>query len=645
MKKWEWLVQRIGLWPRLALSLSLGLLALFFVFSTLGERAVQESIARLLEERQLLAEMAAGELEDLLRHAGEELGQLSHGLFPEGIEDETLLAARLAWAYEQRPPEFAGLVFLDPEGRLRAAYPPAGFSIGASLPERPELGLHLKAERLSVSRPFRLPASGAPVILLAVPVQSTDGRLQGFMGGWMPLEDARVRQILQRSARLGRIGHALLLDPQGNVVASTLQIPFGSPGEHARFYRQAFAEGRPHVRIVPVEPGFPNESPGHLHAMAFAPLRLAPLAVAVGGDLDTISAPINRLRWGLALLGLLALGGIWGASLLGAHLLVRPIHRLTQAAQRIANGDLSTPLRAPEGGEIGAMAEALERMRLRLLENIQELARWSETLEVRVAERTEALRQQEALTRQLLRRLLTAQEEERARLARELHDEAGQILTAVQLSLDRLAKTLGEANPWAQEQLHRTRELIAQAMEDLRRVISALRPGVLDQLGLIPALRGVAEALLQPLGIHLALEIEGITERLPSEVELILFRIAQEAMHNVARHSGATHVWLRLIHREGELIMEVQDNGRGFDPTAVTVEGAGRGLGLAGMRERASLIGGQLEINSQPGQGTTIRVRIPWPSLVGLTASARPMEARQEVPADEGTTDPSPDCG
>lgn len=608
---WEWLIQRIGLWPRLAISLSLGFMALFFVFSTLGERAVRESIARLLEERQLLAEMAAGELEDLFVHAVEELHQLSRGMSLSGIENEALLTTELARAYELRTSEFTGLVLLDPNGRLRAAYPPARFSPGTSLLEHPELGLYLKAEGFSISRPFRHPASGAPVVLLTVPVRSVDGGLQGFVGGLIRLDDARIQQILQRSARLGRIGHALLLDPQGNVVASTLQLPFGSPGEHARFYRQAFADGRPQVAIVPVEPGFPGESPGHLHVMAFAPLRSAPLAVATGGDLDTITAPINRLRWGLALLGLLALGGIWGISLLGAHILIRPVRRLTQAAQRIAAGDLSTPLRVPEGGEIGAMAEALERMRLRLLENIQELARWSETLELRVAERTEALRQQEALTRQLLRRVLTAQEEERARLARELHDEAGQILTAVQLSLDRLAKTMGEAGPWAQEQLQRTRDLVAQAMEDLRRVIGALRPGVLDQLGLIPALRGVAEALLRPQGILLTLETEGITERLPGEVELILFRIAQEAMHNVARHSQATHVWIRLARGEGDLIMEVRDNGRGFDPKAVMAGGSGRGLGLAGMRERASLIGGQLEIDSYPGRGTIIRVRIP----------------------------------
>jgi signal transduction histidine kinase len=604
---WEGLLRRIGLWPRLALGLSAGLLALFLAFAVLGERAVRESATRLLEERELLTEMAAEELDDFFLQAGEELARLSRRT-PFEETGEQSPAAWLTTLYHQRPPWLLTLLLLDAEGRLQAAYPPE-----ESLPVGNQgLPLNPKPEGLTFSPPFRHPKIGTPVMLLMVPIQSVRGQQQGFLGGLLDLEDPHIQRVLQRSVRLGQAGHALLVDPYGNVVISTLPLPFGSPGEHARFYREAFREGRARVGIVPVESGLSDELPGHLHIMAFVPLRTAPLALAMGGDLEPVMVPLNRLRLGLALLSLLALGGIWGASLLGAHLLVRPVRRLTAAAQRIADGDLSTPLRVSEGGEIGAMAEALERMRLRLLKNIQELTHWSETLELRVAERTEALRQQEALTRQLLRRLLTVQEEERARLARELHDEAGQILTAVQLNLNRLAKALGGENPGAQEQIERAQELIAQAMEDLRRVIRALRPMALDQLGLIPALRGVAETLLQPQGISLSIKTEGISERLPREVELILFRIAQEAMHNVVRHSQATQVWIHLMRRESELVMEVQDNGRGFDLSAIIESGAERGLGLAGMRERASLVGGQLEIQTRPGQGTTIRVRIPW---------------------------------
>ncbi|MEK7681978.1 MAG: sensor histidine kinase, partial [Chloroflexota bacterium] len=280
-----------------------------------------------------------------------------------------------------------------------------------------------------------------------------------------------------------------------------------------------------------------------------------------------------------------------------------------QAARRIAAGDLQVPLEAAEGGEIGEMADALEQMRRSLLHNIQELARLSETLETRVKERTEALRRQEALAHRLLRRALAAQEEERRRISYELHDEIGQSLTALRLDLERLARS--STDRAAKERIAQAQEMVGRVVADLRRVIAALHPGVLDQLGLIPALQWVAERTLRPLGVEVA--IQGQTEpRLPAETELVLFRVAQEAIHNIARHSGASRVEVTLQRESGSIVMIVHDNGRGFDPTAVVPDpDSGRGLGLAGMQERASLVGGHVRILSAPGEGATVEVHIP----------------------------------
>jgi signal transduction histidine kinase len=279
------------------------------------------------------------------------------------------------------------------------------------------------------------------------------------------------------------------------------------------------------------------------------------------------------------------------------------------SATRIAGGDLTVPLEAGAGGEIGEMGEALEQMRQRLLQTIQSLEDLRATLEARVQERTEALRQQEDQVRRLLHQVITAQEEERARIAYELHDEVGQLLTAIRFSMDGLsaAAVEGEAAP----QITRVRELIDKAMADLRRLISGLRPGVIDQLGLLPALREVSEQVLTPLDI--AVTISGPAGgRLPGEVEVVLFRIAQEAMHNIARHSGATQVDLSVARSGGHITMRIRDNGHGFDPAAVGPEdGSGRGLGLVGMRERAALLGGSIRIDSAPGQGTSIEAEFP----------------------------------
>jgi signal transduction histidine kinase len=264
------------------------------------------------------------------------------------------------------------------------------------------------------------------------------------------------------------------------------------------------------------------------------------------------------------------------------------------------------------------MTVALEQMRGQLLSNIDELANWNKTLEARVAQQTEELRQQQALTQQLLRRAITAQEQERAYLAREMHDGLGQMLTAVELSLDRLAKSLPASDKNAKERLARAQALTGQTLADLRRIIAALRPGVLDQLGLVPALGWLSEHTLRPLDITATLEAQGLPGRLPGEIETILFRIAQEAINNVARHSQAKHLAVRVEYEGGQVTMTLSDDGQGCDLSALPPPSDySRRLGLASMQERASLTCGEVTIKSAPGQGTTVQVIVPVAELAG----------------------------
>jgi signal transduction histidine kinase len=273
---------------------------------------------------------------------------------------------------------------------------------------------------------------------------------------------------------------------------------------------------------------------------------------------------------------------------------------------------LEKPLRVEEGGEIGVMAQALDHMRQQLLANIKELGQWNEELELRVDEQTSALRQQQAQTQKLLQRTIKAQEDERARLSLELHDEIGQVLTAVELSLERLQKVLPGDNTLIHERLERSRALTERAVTDLRRMISALRPSVLDDLGLIPALNWMSENTLRPLGITTKLENQLPSERLPGEIEITLFRIVQEVMNNVSRHSKADLLSIRLYQENGNVVVLLQDNGKGFElPRKRPRQNAGRGLGLANMQERASLVGGTIDIESTLNSGTTILITIP----------------------------------
>lgn len=614
----------LGLWPRMALAISVGFLALFIAFALLGERVLRDSASRLLEERLVIAQMAAGRIDGVLEQAISELQQARR--FADFDPTDSNLVPEvtmIAYTYGRVGLFASGIAFLDARGHVVLSHPPGLYPSGADLSHLSHIAEALTSHEVTVSEPFRDPLKNRPVVAITVPVLD-GGRFLGLLSGLIDLNSSAITAPLEQAAALGHTGHAILVDGDGRVLASTLGLPVFSPGEHATFYRRAVSEGRPVVETVPFELDLSGEPQGHPHVMAFAPLRLAPWGVAVGGDVGETFASVIRLRIGLALLSIAALSCIWGATLIGTRRLVRPVQRLTEAAQRIASGDLDTPLQAPEGGEIETMAAALERMRTLLLANIEELASWNQTLETRVAERTEELRRQQALTRQLLRRAITAQEEERARLSRELHDEIGQTLTAVQLSLDGLARALPAEEAQTRERLDRARRLTEHALADLRRVIAALRPGVLDQLGLLPALSWIADHTLRPLGMKVTIESDGLPKRLPGEIEIVLFRIAQEAMSNVARHSQANHLHIRLHRADGRIVMTLTDDGRGFDLSALA-DGPNhdRGLGLAGMQERASLAGGQVTIESAPGQGTTVQVVIPIAEVVNEVGGQR----------------------
>lgn len=221
---------------------------------------------------------------------------------------------------------------------------------------------------------------------------------------------------------------------------------------------------------------------------------------------------------------------------------------------------------------------------------------------------------QDAQRKVLVRRLLAAAEEERRRIARELHDEISQLLTAIQLSLEHAAERPQEA-----DRLDRVKELLTRTQKEVHRVIFDLRPSLLDDLGLAAAVRWYAEQYLEREGIEVNLEVEEDLE-LPDEVEITAFRIFQEITTNILRHAKAENVSIELELRRGHaflerqkeaapdrLLLAVEDDGVGFEVD----EQSGGGAGLVGMRERADLIGGTIEIDSEPGLGTHVRLEIP----------------------------------
>ncbi len=232
--------------------------------------------------------------------------------------------------------------------------------------------------------------------------------------------------------------------------------------------------------------------------------------------------------------------------------------------------------------------------------------------DIRLLARTfnDTLDRLDSYRRSVSAQILRAQEEERKRIARELHDETSQALTSLMIALEVATDRLPEGADQATEQLRRAKGIVARTLEEVKRVTVELRPTVLDDLGLAPAIRWYVKHYVEPAGLAVSLDIQGLEGRLEAELETAVFRVVQEALTNALRHAHASRVGVELLAENGTLRATIRDDGRGFDPARATGDGD-RGLGLVGMRERASLVGGELAITSSPGAGTQVELVAP----------------------------------
>lgn len=248
------------------------------------------------------------------------------------------------------------------------------------------------------------------------------------------------------------------------------------------------------------------------------------------------------------------------------------------------------------------------------LETVHLLSAMGEAIGIGVENARGAQNLEEAnkIREQLLEKLISAQEEERRRIARELHDEASQSLAALALNLEAVADTLPVRYHDAKQKLDLLKEQAIQTLEGIHNLALELRPSALDDLGLSMAIDWYAKDYLTKRGLDVKIEVIGPKTKLPSYTETMLFRIIQEALINIVKHAEATQVKVQLQLNVSMAIVQVEDDGKGFDvEAALSDEGVRRNLGLHGMAERATLLGGTFTIRSQPGQGTCVRVEVP----------------------------------
>ncbi|MHB1390049.1 MAG: sensor histidine kinase [Thermoleophilia bacterium] len=206
--------------------------------------------------------------------------------------------------------------------------------------------------------------------------------------------------------------------------------------------------------------------------------------------------------------------------------------------------------------------------------------------------------------------VIQAQEEERKRIARELHDETSQSLTGLVIGI-RMVEEMPAATPEVRERLANISDLAHATLNEVHTMAIRLRPSVLDDLGLPAALRSYVKEFSENAGIKVDLQLLAMAERLSPEMETVLYRVVQEALTNVARHSAAANCRVSLQRRDGKIEAEITDDGKGFDSQTVMTSDHGGGLGLHGMKERIELVGGSMWLESRPGEGSKISLEVP----------------------------------
>jgi PAS domain S-box-containing protein len=304
----------------------------------------------------------------------------------------------------------------------------------------------------------------------------------------------------------------------------------------------------------------------------------------------------------------------------------------TRDGRRIVVESRHQLLKEPEGRAyvLEVCRDITERLELE-----EALRRSHDELEQRVVERTRDLATANTELRRLSHRILEVQEGERRLIARELHDEIGQALTGVKMMLELVEMHADQASdnntPIARLPLGRLPKLsdvrasVGETLQHVRDLSLDLRPAILDSMGLLPALLWQIERYTRQTGIAVKFHQTGLTHRLPLEVETAAYRIIQEALTNVARHAGVSQVVVQVRVSEEALTLFVVDEGAGFDAEQATE--ATFTMGLAGMRERADLLGGTLRISSAPGEGTTIEAELPV--MASFEPTDEPMEMKE----------------
>ncbi len=598
---------RMGIRRRIFLYVSVGLIAMFGLLIFVGLRGVDRATDQVFEARLSTAKSLALILERDLIHVaadvqgfGSDLMLADRGPELDQLTDDMLvhLAASDTFAFF----ESSGIVVLSATGVQLAT---VGESFHADLPEP----LQADDDTYQILSANSDESGAAGFAIVATRMGNGSDRR------WVLVHLASRnsnRPFVPEDYLRSASGTPTTSDPVDatyhlEVIGSLGEVVLGiggdeTPGRRSIHY-QMIVDRSPLTEPVILRHRVTSESDSESHVMGVVPLAESEFVLILEQPIDVALELPRQLRDQLVAWSTIGFGFALVIAWFTTRAVIKPTRQLTLAADRIGGGDLDTPIHVTARDEFGVLANRFESMRQQIANAYEAVEESNMVLESRVEERTAQLGK-------LLSRLISAQEDERSRLARELHDETAQTLGAVSIALARASNSIPADGGTSSTHLEHAREMVDLLIEDTRRLILDLRPMILDDLGLVPAIRWYADSRLGEIGVETTIQVGGSDVRPLPHVEAALFRIVQEAINNVTRHAAARKVGIEIFSTESSVRIVLSDDGSGFDPSAAAGESDGH-VGLAGMTERVALLGGEISIRSQPGVGTTIMVETP----------------------------------
>lgn len=598
---------------RITLTIITGISVILLTFGVASYYIIHQNIDHSLNEKLAHAHLIGNNIDNIIKDNINRLYDISISGKVD-LQDNDFGPEREAIRTAYRYSIFAdGIFLLDLGGNVLLNYPARIRDSAINVLSIEPISRILAQQKPVVSNVYTMEPTGRKVLFVLVPLKDKRGSTVGIAGG----EIDPTNPVLTRMLGLidmGKDTFVDVVDSNGIVISSSDHSRTLTHCNRDNFFTNMINEKKERVTICHSCHQSGTRSEKKTMVLAFVPLELAPWGISIQEPREVVFTAASKLERTFILLVSIFIGTAFLLTVGISRSIVDPLNSLIRGTDRIAGGDLSKPMPVQGTDELGILSRSFETMRLKLVESREGLTRHALELENRVQERTRQINESQKRAELLFRKVVSSQEDERKRIARELHDDTLQDLSAALMQIDMCRLQLDMVTP---QKIAAIRGIIDNALDGVIGIIQNLRPTLLDDLGLVPAIKSLLDLHLGETGVNYFIHTAGVPDRrFRPQVETALFRIIQEAVANIAHHAQAENVFVLFKIERSTVHVDIEDDGEGFDLGTLFLSGGHevmdrRGLGLLGMRERVILIGGKIEICSMPGLGTRIDIRIP----------------------------------